>query len=178
MPRVGLSLFGRRVRDLATGSPLTCPAGMHVAEAAALMSARAAGSIVVVGERGEPLGIVTDRDLRNRVIAPGASADLPVAQIMSAPLVVTPIDTPAFEALFEMTRRSIHHLGVVEAGRLVAVVSSHDMVIADGAHPLALVRAIEAEESLEGLATRHLALSAWSGGWSTGAPALPRSAAS
>jgi len=128
------------------------------------MSARAAGSIVVVGERGEPLGIVTDRDLRNRVVAAGAAADLPAAQIMSAPLVSVPADTPAFEALFEMTRRSVHHLGVLEGERLVAVVSSHDMVIADGAHPLALARAIEAAESLEGLAAsapRVIAVVRW-----------------
>jgi CBS domain-containing protein len=152
MPRVGSALFPRRVLDLATGLPLTCRGRTRVADAAALMSARAAGSIVIVGEQGEPLGIVTDRDLRNRVVAAGASADLPVSQIMSAPLVVVPSDTPAFEALLEMTRRSIHHLGLVEAGRLVAVVSSHDMVVADGAHPLALARAIEAEETLDGLA--------------------------
>jgi CBS domain-containing protein len=152
MPRAGSGLLGRRVLDLAAGPPLTCLRGMRVAEAAALMTARAAGSIVVVGAQGEPLGIVTDRDLRNRVVVPGASAELPVAQIMSAPLVSVPHDTPAFEALFEMTRRSIHHLGVVEGGRLVAVVSSHDMVLAEGAHPLALARAIEAEESLDGLA--------------------------
>ena len=113
MPRAGSWLLGRRVLDLAAGPPLTCLREMRVAEAAALMTARAAGSIVVVGAQGEPLGIVTDRDLRNRVVVPGASAELPVAQIMSAPLASVPHDTPAFEALLEMTRRSIHHLGVV-----------------------------------------------------------------
>ena len=152
LSRAGSGLLGRRVLDLATGLPLTCAGAMPAAEAAALMSARAVGSIVVVGGGGEPLGIVTDRDLRNHVVARGASAQLPAARIMSAPLVSVPADTPAFEALLEMTRRSIHHLGVVESGRLVAVVSSHDMVLAEGAHPLALARAIEAEESLDGLA--------------------------
>jgi CBS domain-containing protein len=164
IPRAGSGLLGRRVLDLASTPPLTCPLSATIAAAAAQMSARAAGSIVVVGDLGEPLGIVTDRDLRNRVVARGASAEVPVAQIMSAPLVSVPADTPAFEALLEMTRRSIHHLGVVEGGRLVAIVSSHDMVLAEGAHPLALARAIEAEESLDGLAAsapRLIAVVRW-----------------
>jgi CBS domain-containing protein len=150
--RAGSALLGRRVRDLAAGAPLTCAPRMPVAEAATLMSARGAGSIVVVDERGEPLGIVTDRDLRSKVVARALPSAAPVSAVMSSPLVSVPADTPAFEALLEMTRRSIHHLGVVEGGRLVAVVSSHDMVLAEGAHPLALARAIEGEGSLDGLA--------------------------
>jgi CBS domain-containing protein len=116
------------------------------------MSARAVAAIVVVTEQGEPLGIVTDRDLRRRVVAQGVSAELPVGRIMSSPLVSVTYDTPAFEALLEMTRRSIHHLGVVKAGQIVGIVSSDDMVLAEGAHPLALARAIDGEESVDGLA--------------------------
>lgn len=150
--RAGSGLLGRRVWDLVTGAPLTCAPGMPVAEAATLMSARGAGSVVIVDERGEPLGIVTDRDLRNKVVARALTSVTPVSVLMSSPLVSVPPDTPAFEALLEMTRRSIHHLGVVEGRRLVAVVSSHDMVVAEGAHPLALARAIEGGQGLDALA--------------------------
>ncbi len=114
---------------------------LPAAEAAALMSARAVGSIVVVGDRAEPLGIVTDRDLRNRVVARGASTEQPVARIMSAPLVSVLADTPAFEALLEMTRQSIHHLGVVDVGRLVAEIN--DRLVARAL--VLLERALEAE---------------------------------
>ena len=116
------------------------------------MGARGAGSIVVVDDQGEPLGIVTDRDLRSKVVARALTSSAPVSAVMSAPLVSVPPDTPAFEALLEMTRRNIHHLGVVEAGRLLGVVSSHDMAFAERAHPLALARAIEGQGSLDGLA--------------------------
>jgi len=152
MPRVGSGLLGRRVLDLATTPPLTCPPSTPIADAAALMSGRGAGSIVVVDADGAPVGIMTDRDLRSRVVALGMAPGVPVSEVMTTPLLSLSPDTPAFEALLEMTRRGIHHLGVVEGGRLVAVVSSHDMVLAEGAHPLALLRAIEGEGSLDGLA--------------------------
>jgi len=151
MPRAGSGLLGRRLLDLAKAPPLTCQPSTTIAAAAALMSGRGAGSIIVVDADGAPVGIMTDRDLRSRVVALGTAPSAPVSQVMTTPLLFLPPDAPAFEALLEMTRRSIHHLGVVEGGRLVAVVSSHDMVLAEGAHPLALARAIEGESSLDGL---------------------------
>lgn len=115
------------------------------------MTGRGAGSIVVSDAAGAPIGVMTDRDLRTRVVAGGIAPSAPISLVMSAPLFSLSPDTPAFEALLEMTRRSIHHLGVVEAGRLLGVVSSHDMVFAERAHPLALARTIEGEGSLDGL---------------------------
>jgi CBS domain-containing protein len=76
-----------------------------------------------------------------------------------------------------MTRRSIHHLGVVADRRLVAVVSSHDMVLAEGAHPLALARAIEAEQSLDALAasaTRLVGVVRWLAAGGAGASEIGR----
>lgn len=145
-------LLGHGIFDLAKPPPLTCAPSTAVAAAAALMSARGAGSIVVVDADGAPVGIMTDRDLRNRVVARGAAPSAPVSEVMSSPLLSVSRDTPAFEALLVMIQRGIHHLGVLEGGTLVAVVSSHDLILAEGAHPVALARRIEGEGSLEGLA--------------------------
>jgi CBS domain-containing protein len=84
-PRGDLTLFVRRVRELVKGPPVTCLPSARVAEVARLMSARSVGSIVVGGPDGAPAGIVTDRDLRNRVLAPGLDPSTPVARIMSSP---------------------------------------------------------------------------------------------
>ena len=87
------------------------------------MAGQGVGSIIVLGAAGQPEGIVTDRDLRERVLAVGRSADEPVAAIMTTPAVVVSPEAFVFEALLEMTRRKIHHLLVVEAGRLVGVIA-------------------------------------------------------
>jgi CBS domain-containing protein len=98
---------------------------------------------------GRPDGIVTDRDLRRKVVAEARDPETTSArEIMSAPLVTVAPDAFAFEALLEMTRRDIHHLPVVESGRLVGVVASDDLLFAQAGHPVTLARAIGRAESV------------------------------
>ncbi len=115
------------------------------------MAQHGVGSIVVVGPAGEPAGIVTDRDLRTRALAAGRSPGDPVQTIMSAPVASVSPEAFVFEALLEMTRRSIHHLALVEGGRLVGIVSSHDLLLAQATAPLELSRAIQGAQSVQEL---------------------------
>jgi CBS domain-containing protein len=146
-----IALFVRRVADLLKGPPVTCAAGATVADAAQLMTRRSVGSVIVVAEDGAAAGIVTDRDLRTRVVAAGLSPGTAVGHVMTSPLIGIGPDAPAFDALLEMMRRGVHHLAVTAGGRLLGVVSSHDLVLLQGAHPVRLAREIEAQVSEEGL---------------------------
>lgn len=107
----------------------------------------------MLGPGGHPQGIVTDRDLRERVLAAGRSADEPVSAIMTTPLVSVSPEAFVFEALLEMTRWEIHHLLVVEAGRPLGVLTSDDLLRLESARLLELTRAIQSRGSLEELAT-------------------------
>ncbi|HEV3365030.1 MAG TPA: CBS domain-containing protein, partial [Acidimicrobiia bacterium] len=80
------SLVVRRVRDLAH-PPLTCPPGATVAEAAGLMTRQGSTSVIVAGDGGAALGIVTDRDLTSRVVARRLGPETLVAEVMSSPVV-------------------------------------------------------------------------------------------
>jgi CBS domain-containing protein len=151
-PRGDLGLFVRRVGHLVTGPLVTCAPAARIAEVARLMSERAVGSVIVVDAGGEPAGIVTDRDLRTRVLAAGLEPATAVAHVMSSPLVTVDRESSAFEALLEMTRRGIHHLGVLSGGRLAAVISSHDLLGLQAAHPVAAAREIERVEDVAALA--------------------------
>jgi CBS domain-containing protein len=92
---------------------------------------------------GSPVGIVTDRDLRRKVVAEARDPKATrAAEIMSAPVVTVAPDAFAFEALIEMTRRDIHHLPLVEHGRLRGVVTSDDLLFAQTPHPVTLAREI------------------------------------
>jgi CBS domain-containing protein len=116
------------------------------------MTAEGVGSVIVLDAAGGPVGIVTDRDLRRRVLAGGRSPDDAAASVMSSPVVSLSPEASVYEALLEMTRRDIHHLALVEAGRLVGVVSSHDLVLLQAAAPLELARAIPAAAARADLA--------------------------
>jgi CBS domain-containing protein len=100
------------------------------------------GSIVVLDAGGRLAGIVTDRDLRRRVVAGGRSSGDPATSVMSSPVISLSPEASVYEALLEMTRRDIHHLPIVESGHVIGVVSSHDLMLLQAAVPLELARAI------------------------------------
>jgi CBS domain-containing protein len=148
-----LSLFLHRVRDLIKRSPVTCAPGISVADVAQRLSREGVGSVVVLGPAGDPVGIVTDRDLRRKVVAEGRDpATTPVSAIMSTPLVTLRPTAFAFEAVLEMTRHRIRHVVLVEEGRLVGVVSSRDFLVLQTTHPVTLAREITRATSLDSLA--------------------------
>jgi CBS domain-containing protein len=141
------------VREFVTRPPVTAAPRTGVRELARQMAAAGVGSVVIVGEDGAPTGIVTDRDLRAKVVAEGRDpAATAAADVMSSPLVTVAPEAYAFEALLEMTRRGIHHLVVLEAGRLIGVVSSHDFLRVQATHPVAVSREIRLAGSVDDLA--------------------------
>ena len=75
--------LARPVGELVERPPVSAGAEVTVAEAARKMRAERVDSLIVLGE---PPGIVTDRDLRNRVLAEGKSADTPLGAVQSSPL--------------------------------------------------------------------------------------------
>jgi CBS domain-containing protein len=138
-----------RVRDLIARAPVSCSATTAVAEVARLMSEERVGSVIVMDADGRPAGIVTDRDLRRKVVAAERDPRTTRADaVMSTPLITTVPAAYAFDALVAMTRSDIHHLAVVEEARLVGVVSSHDVLRWESTHPVVLSREIGAASSL------------------------------
>jgi CBS domain-containing protein len=150
----GLALFQQHVGDLVKRAPVTCGLRVAAVDVARCLSREGVGSVVVVGDDGAPVGIVTDRDLRRRVVADAADPrTIDAASIMSAPLVTIRPGAFAFEAVLEMTRRRIRHLVVVdEGGRVVGVVSSRDVLVLSTTHPVTLAREIGRAVSLDALA--------------------------
>jgi len=141
-----------RVATLIRTPPLLCQGTEPIREAARRMTEEGASAVLV------PLpgsfGIVTDRDLRRRVIVPGLSPDAPVSSIMTAPAFTVTADRLGGDVLLDMLERNVHHIPVVSAaGRVLGVVDDGDLVAAEGRKPLLLRRAIALAESPAELAT-------------------------
>jgi CBS domain-containing protein len=119
----------------------TADPGESCASVAQRMTAEQISSIVIVD--GDRLGIATDRDLRTRLIAGGRSADTPIGEIATFPVRTVSARTPVFEALVEMLSAGIHHLPVVEHGRLVGMISSDDVLDLGTRNPLYLRTALD-----------------------------------
>lgn len=101
-----------------------------VQDVAEQMAREAVGCLVVVDEREQPVGIVTDRDLAMRVVAAGASPSQTSAEsVMSRPL-VTVAASDSIEAVIAcMSSRGIRRVPVVRDGKLAGLVSLDDLVV-------------------------------------------------
>jgi len=147
-----LDLLNSSVISLVSRPPVICKADTKVHEVVSMMVKNKIGSVVVVDEQEIPLGIVTDKDLRNKVLAHNLGTEIPVESIMSKPVVTISTETIAFEALRIMMKNDIHHLPVVnETRRIKGVISSHDLMLLSTPHPIAFIREIGEQNSLEGL---------------------------
>ncbi len=146
------ALFTTRIRDIASKKVHTIPPTVTIQEAAQTMAHHKIGSIIITNDQGEPLGIVTDRDLREKVVAAARPVNEPVSEIMNSPLITISGGRFAYEAITTMIKNRIHHLPVVENGRLVGMLTNHDLLLLQGISPLALAQEIQHQTSVEGLA--------------------------
>jgi CBS domain-containing protein len=145
-------LTGSRVHELMSKNLLTCLPFTPVKAAAIQMTQRKVGSIMVCEPGGRPVGILTDTDLRVRVLAAGAAPDVEVSQVMSPSVKSISPQAFAFEAMMEMARHGVHHLAVTEDQRLVGVISDHDLTMVIGSSPVGVIKEVSKVANLEGLA--------------------------
>jgi CBS domain-containing protein len=140
-----------RVAELVNGRPIICDADWTVREAARRMADDGASAAVIRLPDGR-LGIVTDSDLRDRVVAEGVQADAPVTEVMSAPAFTITPDRFGAEAMVEMLDRNIRHVPVVwPHGEVLGILSDRDLLAAETRTAFVLRRAIEGAAGVEDL---------------------------
>lgn len=108
-------------------------------------------SSVLVMQDGKLGGIVTDKDLRQRVIAAGLDPSLAISEVMTENPMCLEADSGVDAALLLMMRENYHHLPVLDDGKPLGLVTAGDILRSQSEHPLRLVRDIHKRESLEEL---------------------------
>jgi CBS domain-containing protein len=122
---------------------VTVALDVPVSAAAELMTRERISSLLVTSDGGE-LGILTDRDLRSRVLGAGRSGDVPVSEVMTTTVVTVEPDATGAEVLSVMLERGVHHVPVVDrSGTLVGVVTDTDLLGLERTTPFHLRSAIE-----------------------------------
>jgi len=151
-----------RVRDIIQHDPAYLGVDATVGECAKKMTEQNVSSIVVFDQVSAdldgnhsaalPIGIVTDRDLRVRVLAEGLSFDTPLRDVMSTDLITLVHDAYVYEAKLLMLRHNVHHLPLVKHDKVIGIVALNDIVQYESQSSLLLVRGILLQETVEGLA--------------------------
>ncbi|MDA4128499.1 MAG: CBS domain-containing protein [Thaumarchaeota archaeon] len=116
------------IRNLVKTDFLTIDANESAWDAARTMKEHSLGNILVT-INGSPVGIVTERDILNKV----AAEDLPaskvlVRKIMSAPLITVPADTPLADAIKLMAKHHIRTLVVTDQGKTIGILNQRSII--------------------------------------------------
>jgi CBS domain-containing protein len=148
-----LYLFTVTAGDIVKSMPRKVAAGATIQEAAAEMSRHRVGSLLIHDEADPEriVGIITDRDLRTKVVAAGRSYSEPVTGIMSGPVKTVLAQDICFDVLLRMMATGIHHLAVERGGRVVGMITSHDIMLLQGHSPYYLFKEIIAQREIPGL---------------------------
>lgn len=146
----GNELLVTPVGRLGSRMPVMVAPGSSIREAARLMSERGVSSILI-GDPEHMAGIITDRDLRNRVLAAGLDPAEPVERIMTPDPTHLDVDRAVFEAFLVMANRGIHHLPLTRDGKPAGMITTRDLVSLQTQHPLYLVRQVQKQDSVEGM---------------------------
>lgn len=144
-------LFTTQVGDIATKKVVTAIEELTIQEAAQIMAKNKISSLIIVDTKNLPVGIVTDRDLREKVVAKGRNVSGPVKDIMSLPLIRVDYRDYCFEAVLKMIRHNVHHILVIKDGNLEGVLTNHDLMLLQGTSPLSFAKDIENQQTIEGL---------------------------
>ena len=115
-----------RVEILMAANPYSCTPDTPIREAAVMMRDKRVSCLCVA--TGDALkGILTVRDLANRSVAEGHPTEAPVSEIMTADPITLPPSAIGSDVLHAMMERHIGHLPIVEAGKLVGIVTQTDL---------------------------------------------------
>ncbi|MFV0492454.1 MAG: DUF294 nucleotidyltransferase-like domain-containing protein [Pseudorhodobacter sp.] len=148
--RTGLAT--QKVADLMARPAVSVRPDTPILRAAALMRDRKVSSLGVVAQDDHLLGLVTTRDMTGRALAEGLDPQGPVSGIMTPdPIRVAPDDLGA-DVLQAMQEHGVGHLPVVEAGRLVGMVTQTDITRFQAVSPALLAREVAQAGSMGQLA--------------------------
>jgi CBS domain-containing protein len=139
-----------KIASLITSPPIFCEPETEIRKAAHAMRDFNVSAVLVRGRDG--LGILTDSDLREKVVAGDISVDAPVSEIMSAPVITTPAYRLAVEASIQMLNAGVHHLPVLdELQNVIGIVSAADLMNLETLSPFGIRRALARAESEDAL---------------------------
>ncbi|WP_417728761.1 DUF294 nucleotidyltransferase-like domain-containing protein [Roseovarius sp.] len=144
-------LTALQVSDLMTATPITCSPEATIKDVAQLMRDHVISSVVVMDE-ARLTGIITVRDLANKVLAEGLGGDIRVAQVMTSDPVTIEPGRLGLDALMLLSDLKVNHLPVAQAGRVVGMIGKTDLFRQQAATASHMVADIASADTAEEMA--------------------------
>ena len=150
------ALLTAKVDNLITALPVTISSSTSVHQAAIRMTEENVSSVLITrsakDRATEVIGIVTDLDIRARLVAEGLSSDIAVAEIMSTELIYVQSHQFVFEAMMLMLKHNVQHLPVLRKSKPIGLISHLDILRYESQNSLFVVKNIFSAQSVDELA--------------------------
>ncbi len=146
-----VDLMTTSASELMTAGLITTTSTTPMIEAARIMRDKNVSCLPVVDDE-KLVGIITDTDLRNRIVAEGADVTQPVSAYMSTTLSTLESDALAFDALILMMHRDIAHLPITSGGKLAGILTHTNLVRAQSRSAVYMIGEIHRFERVEDMA--------------------------
>lgn len=150
-----LQFFSNSISSVIRRNVLFCGATNTIKDAAILMKQHRCSSILIKQD-GKFIGIATDQDFRNRVVAANLKISNPISDIMSYPLISISEHASVFEAFIKVMKSGIKHLAVTNNDdTAIGVISNSDLINAQGKLPFLFIKDINQAESYEEISKKQ-----------------------
>ncbi|RIW18663.1 CBS domain-containing protein [Algoriphagus lacus] len=141
-----LMIFSDQSEVKVSEKVVSCAPEASIHQASKLMAEAQVSSIIICDDQGFPKGIVTDKDLRNRVLASGISPQQPVSSVMTSPVITRKKQDGFSDLYLTMIRNRLHHLVLTNDGSdqspVCGIISDHDIFLSMGNSPAVLIHGL------------------------------------
>ncbi|HEX8016641.1 MAG TPA: DUF294 nucleotidyltransferase-like domain-containing protein [Flavobacterium sp.] len=125
---------------------VTCGPSTTAKEIAKILTRKKVGAILIVDEM-LPIGIITDKDLRNKIVSGDYPITTPAETIMTSPVITYSKKMTVTEAQMAMIKSNISYLCLTKDGtvntKAVGILSKHDLMVSLGNNPAVLIKALK-----------------------------------
>lgn len=133
---------------------VSCAPTIKAKDIAKTMTMKKVGAMLVVKNK-LPVGIITDKDLRNQIVTGLQPIDATAASIMTSPVITYPKKMTITQAQLAMMKSGISHLCLTKDGtpntEVVGILSKHDLMVAIGNNPAVLLKEIKRAKKIKSI---------------------------
>ena len=117
------------VREAMSSPVISVDENEDIVQVANKMREQRVGAVIVLNRNGNPVGIVTERDVVTRVVADGVDPNMVIAsKVMTSPLMMVEPDLEIMDAMKMMDKENIRRLGVIYKGELVGIITDRNII--------------------------------------------------
>ncbi|MBE8539551.1 CBS domain-containing protein [Geoglobus acetivorans] len=123
-----VKLFSLRISEVISKQPVTCMESDTLIDVVQLMDRHNVGSVIVLNNSKNPVGIITHSDVVRLVAGKMENLSRQAGEVMTSPVQAVDVTSSLFDAYRKFVEYGINHLAVAENGKIVGVITVKNLL--------------------------------------------------